>query len=128
MVTGYLIAGLLLIVFVSSYFRDRMPYELFYVIHHLVFILFLLTAAHTLDDKQRNGEKDRSQTFKWFTASLLYYMCDRAAMFINHRYELPVLSASATQDDDGYNRVISIKVDKPAYFQFGSGQCKCYGP
>lgn len=123
MMSGYLIVGLVVLVLISSYFRQKLPYEVFYVMHHLVFVLFLLTAAHTLDNKQRSGEKDRSQTFKWFTASLLYYLCDRAAMCMNHRYNLPIVTAS-TQASGDNNRIVFIRTQKPAYFQFEPGQCK----
>ena len=79
MITGYCIAGLLLIIGATSFFRHNMKYENFYVVHHLVFALFFVTAAHTLDDMNRQGQA-RSQTFKWFTASLVYYLSDRISM------------------------------------------------
>jgi len=47
--------------------------------------LLLPTAAHTLDVEQRSGKKDRSQTFKWFAAPLIYYLCDYATMWFNQR-------------------------------------------
>ena len=79
MITGYCIAGLLLIIGATSFFRHDMKYENFYVVHHLVFALFFVTAAHTFDDMNRQGQA-RSQTFKWFTASLVYYLSDRMSM------------------------------------------------
>ena len=79
MITGYCIAGLLLIIGATSFFRHNMKYERFYLIHHLVFALFFVTALHTFDDMNRQGQA-RSQTFKWFTASLIYYLSDRMSM------------------------------------------------
>ena len=122
MITGEIITVLLFFVLVTSYLRKRIPYEIFYFMHRLVFILFLLTAMHTYDDKERNGEKDRSQVYNWFTASLVYYVCGRAAMFINHRHKLPVVRASIAHDK-GSNRVVSITVKRPPYFSFELGQC-----
>ena len=77
MATGYLaITGCLILVVVTSYMRNRIKYEIFYYVHHFVFIMFALTIAHTLDDKFRRGQV-RSQNFKWFSASLLWYLTDR---------------------------------------------------
>ncbi|KAJ1428590.1 hypothetical protein B484DRAFT_396704 [Ochromonadaceae sp. CCMP2298] len=80
--TGYgIIAGLLLLGG-SSYLRHSMPYELFYALHHLVFVIFAVTIAHTLDANFRRGQV-RSQTFKWFSASLVLYFTDRIYMWAN---------------------------------------------
>ena len=70
MCTGYGILGSLLIVAATSYFRHKIPYELFYAVHHLVFIMYAITVAHTFDIQQRKGHTERSQTFKWFSASM----------------------------------------------------------
>lgn len=72
MCTGYAIFATLLIIGGSSYFRDKMPYEVFYIVHHLVFALYIITVAHTFDVAQRKGRANRSQTFKWFSTTLLY--------------------------------------------------------
>jgi len=50
--------------------------------------VYSLTIAHTVDAAQRCGEKDRSQTFKWFVVPLLYYFCDYAMMWINQRFKV----------------------------------------
>lgn len=70
MCTGYGILAALLIVAGTSHFRHRIPYELFYVIHHLVFVMYIITVAHTFDIEQRKNRADRSQTFKWFSATM----------------------------------------------------------
>ena len=123
MITGYVIIGTLLFIAGSSYARDRIPYEIFYALHHVVFIMFAVTVAHTFDDVQRDTSKERSQTFKWFSASLLYYICDRAAMSINHKYVASISSVTPIWTKYGSNMII-IKLRKPLLFNFRSGQCK----
>ena len=51
----------------------------------IVIVTFTTTTAHTIDVGQRSGKKDRSQTFKWFAAPLIYYLCDYAMMWFNQR-------------------------------------------
>lgn len=51
MSTGLGIVGALILVWGTSYFRDRIRYEHFYIVHHVVFILFGITIAHTFDDQ-----------------------------------------------------------------------------
>ena len=121
MATGYAILGLMLIIGGTSYFRHRMPYELFYAIHHLVFIMYFVTIAHTLDREQRQGNKERSQTFKWFSSTLLYYFCDRAAMHLNHRYEARLLGSSTVSGSNGSKMVI-LKLKRPVLMTFKPGQ------
>ena len=60
----------------SSYERERIPNEIFYALHHVVFIMFAITVAHTLDDVQSDTPKERSQSFKWFFTYLMFYTCD----------------------------------------------------
>jgi predicted ferric reductase len=52
--TGYGLIAILLILFFTSFFRQKIPYEVFYAVHHLVFGMFGLTIAHTFDDKVRH--------------------------------------------------------------------------
>lgn len=85
MITGYCILGLLILMASTAYFRNTIPYELFYGVHFLFLAMYSLAIAHTLDVAQRSGKKDRSQTFKWFVAPLIYYMCDYAMMYFNQR-------------------------------------------
>ena len=125
MITGYVIFGLLLMVFITSYFRNKIVYEAFYILHHLVFALFLVTAAHTLDEEHRHG-KNRSQAFKWFTASLLYYICDRLSMFMNHRYTTSAVSVSGIEGKFNDRSVVVLRIKRPPCFQFCPGQCKLY--
>jgi predicted ferric reductase len=121
MITGYAILASLLIIGGTSYWRHKIPYELFYAIHHLVFIMYFVTIAHTLDMEQRRGIKERSQTFKWFSSTLLFYLCDRAAMHLNHRYKTRLLGSSIVSGTDGSKMVI-LKLSRPALFRFKPGQ------
>lgn len=121
MITGYCIIGLLLLVGVSSFLRDRIKYELFYALHHLVFLIYAVTTIHTLDVVHRTGERDRSQSFKWFSATILYYICDRAALAINHTYRTSIAASSAVTSSKG-TRMAIIKVHRPALFHFKPGQ------
>ena len=137
MITGYIIIGFLLIVGGTAYFRHHMPYEVFYAIHHLVFILYFITILHTFDREQRSGAKARSQTFKWFSSTLLYYFCDRAAMILNHHYRTPLVASSivdgAQNDDDiassnrssdnnSNNKMVILRLRRPVLFHFKPGQ------
>eukprot|EP00339_Tiarina_fusa_P005595 CAMPEP_0117040420 /NCGR_PEP_ID=MMETSP0472-20121206/28285_1 /TAXON_ID=693140 ORGANISM="Tiarina fusus, Strain LIS" /NCGR_SAMPLE_ID=MMETSP0472 /ASSEMBLY_ACC=CAM_ASM_000603 /LENGTH=281 /DNA_ID=CAMNT_0004751141 /DNA_START=148 /DNA_END=989 /DNA_ORIENTATION=- len=121
MITGYVILGMMLIIGGTSYFRHKIPYEIFYGIHHLVFIMYFVTIAHTLDIEQRSGMKERSQTFKWFSSTLLYYFCDRAAMHLNHRYDTRLLASSTVSGSSG-SKMIILKLDRPVLLAFKPGQ------
>ena len=122
MCTGYGIIASILILLGTSYFRHRIPYEIFYGVHHLVFIMYAITIAHTLDDKQRTGESQRSQTFKWFSATLVYYMCDRAAMYLNNRYTTRLVSSTTIEGSSNGSRMIILRLKRPALFTFKPGQ------
>jgi predicted ferric reductase len=121
MITGYVIFAFLIVVGVTSFYRHSIPYELFYYIHHVVFLLYILTIAHTLDVEQRSGRSSRSQTFKWFTSTLLYYVCDRAAMHLNHKYTTKMMGSSVVWGSNG-SKLVILKVLRPILFQFKPGQ------
>mmetsp|Transcript_12619 Transcript_12619/g.30552 ORF Transcript_12619/g.30552 Transcript_12619/m.30552 type:complete len:911 (-) Transcript_12619:238-2970(-) len=121
MITGYCIIGTLLLVGVTSLLRHRIPYEVFYVVHHVVFAMYIITIAHTLDVEQRSGNSDRSQTFKWFSATILYYVCDRAAMRLNHQYTTKVVDSSVVRGSQG-SKLVILKVRRPVLFNFKPGQ------
>jgi len=119
--TGYGIFATLLLVGATSYFRDRIPYEIFYVTHHLVFVMFAIAIAHTFDDKARGGQS-RSQNFKWFTASLIWYLSDRAFMVYNTEI-LPVVEWLALGREDGQRgKVLILRLKRPAHWRFQPGQ------
>lgn len=121
MCTGYGILATILIILGTSYHRHKIPYEVFYGVHHLVFIFYAITIAHTLDDKQISGRKQRSQTFKWFSATLVYYFCDRAAMYLNHRYKARLVSSSTIEGSSECKMMI-IRLLRPDLFCFKPGQ------
>jgi len=123
MITGYAILGMILIVVATSYSRYYIPYEVFYVVHHLVFILFIVTIVHTFDVVQRTGERQRSQTFKWFSMTLLYYVTDRLAMHFHHTYRTKLLECSAIKGNCSDNsRMLILKLKRPPLFFFRPGQ------
>lgn len=121
MCTGYGIVASLLIIGISSFLRNVIPYEVFYAIHHLVFAMYAITIAHTFDDVERNGGRARSQTFKWFSTSILFYIADRAMMKINHRYRVKLSSSSLIRSSNG-GKMVVLRLRRPAVFHFKPGQ------
>lgn len=143
MITGYVIMSFFLIIGITSYLRHRIPYEYFYNIHQMVFILYALIIVHTFDVKQRSGQQQRSQTFVWFSATLLYYVCDRAALKFQHFYgNARILSCSTVEGKNttttlagqhvttsatlsrvgGVRRMLLLKLKRPPLFSFQPGQ------
>ena len=117
--TGYGILFSLIIVAVTSYLRNTIPYEIFYYVHHLVFAMFAITIAHTMDDKFRGGQ-ERSQTFKWFSASLVLYFTDRFYMYFKSgSHEVVEWRAL---DDMSSGKFVVVKIRKPLNFVFRPGQ------
>ncbi len=121
MITGYVIFGLFLTVAITSYLRTVIPYRVFYIIHHVVFITYAVTIAHTIDQVQRN-KGGRSQTFKWFTASLLIYITDRASMYFNQRHHTKILPESALISSSDGKKMVLLEVKKPDLLYFQPGQ------
>ena len=120
MCTGYAIAGVVFIIALTSYFRHRIPYEIFYAVHHLLFIMYIVTVAHTFDHMQRSNTRTRSQTFHWVSATLLYYLCDRAASYLNHHYKAKLESSSAITGEG--SKMVLLKMRCPTLFDFKPGQ------
>jgi len=119
--TGYGIFAATLIVLFSSYFRHKLPFEVFWWLHHFVFLMFFLAMLHTFDSEFRKGTtvgKNRSQTFKWFTASLLIYLGDRMWATISAHRNVPVKSMAIDAD----NKVLLLQLPKPHSFTFRPGQ------
>ena len=101
--------------------RNRIKYEIFYYVHHLVFVMFSLAIAHTLDDKFRRGQV-RSQNFKWFSASLLWYLTDRFQASFS-TFECDVEECKVFGDDsDESRKVVKLRLTRPATFVFRPGQ------
>uniref|UniRef100_A0A7S3PTV5 FAD-binding FR-type domain-containing protein n=1 Tax=Chaetoceros debilis TaxID=122233 RepID=A0A7S3PTV5_9STRA len=120
MVTGYFIFLAFMTVGISSYLRFKIPYRIFYIIHHVVFLAYFLCILHTLDSVQRQ-KGGRSQAFKWLSSSILLYCCDRAAMYMTQRYKTKIIISHAI--DSGENeRCILLKANKPNLLQFSPGQ------
>jgi hypothetical protein len=120
MCTGYAITGFVFMIGLTSYFRHRIPYEIFYAVHHLLFVLYIVTVAHTVDHMQRSNTRPRSQTFHWVSATLLYYLCDRAASYLNHHYKAKLESSSATTGKG--SKMVVLKMRRPTLFDFKPGQ------
>ena len=121
MCTGYGILASLLLVAVSSFFRNRIPYEVFYTLHHLVFVMYAISIAHTMDDEQRDGKKDRSQTFKWFSATLWIYVADRLLSYLNST-KVPAVQLRALGERGVSSRAVILRVARPRSFTFRPGQ------
>jgi predicted ferric reductase len=121
MITGYGILVILLIITGTSYSRHKIPYKVFYAIHQIIFLLYIIVVIHTFDMVYRKGKESRSQTFKWFSSTLLYYICDRAAMRLNHKYQTRLVSSSAVTGSNG-SRMLILKVRRPVLFNFKPGQ------
>jgi predicted ferric reductase len=119
MMTGYAITVCTLIVGATSYMRHRIPYELFYALHHVVFILYLLTILHTLDMQYRHG-RQRSQCFTWVSTTLLYYICDRVGARLNHTYRVRAISCSTVSGGSG--KMVVLRLSRPTLFEFKPGQ------
>jgi hypothetical protein len=123
MITGYVVFVCFSVVGITSFLRYKIKYRVFYVVHHIVFVAYIITIMHTIDVVERK-KGGRSQTFKWFSASILLYICDRAAMYLNHRYFTTLSRASAidTTDTSGKGRLVILKTKKPELFHFSPGQ------
>jgi len=122
MLTGYAILLCILLVALTSFFRERIPYWIFYAAHHLVFLMFAVTVLHTNDHRQRDGSESRSQTFKWFSMPLILYAFDRAYVHFLQKYEVPVVEATAVGHGKEYSaRYIVLRVKRPPAFIFLPG-------
>jgi predicted ferric reductase len=124
MMTGYGILSIVLIITATSYFRHKIPYEFFYAIHQIIFFLYIAVVIHCYDMAQRKGRESRTQTIKWFSSTLLYYICDRAAMHFNHKFQTRLVSSSTVTGSNG-SKMIILKVRRPVLFNFRPGQYAC---
>jgi predicted ferric reductase len=121
MITGYGITVLSLFVAATSYFRHIIPYEIFYAVHHLVFLLYIVTVLHTYDKVMRSNQKNRYQTFMWFSTTILFYVCDGAMMHMNQTHRARLMSSSVISGSNCSKTVI-IKLRRPVLFDFKPGQ------
>lgn len=121
MITGYIILATFIILAATSFTRHILPYRVFYIFHHLFLLAYAATIAHTIDGIQRK-EGGRSQSFKWFSATLVFYLCDRASMYFNRRFKTIIdLSSISFQSGIG-KKSTYLKVLKPKCFHFDPGQ------
>lgn len=116
MATGYGILGTTIVVLFTAMFRGRIGYNLFFFSHLLVLVMYLLALLHTIDNEVRAG-KVRSQSFRWFTASLLIYISDRAWRHCTVHHSS---AASGWLSADG--TTIALKIQRPPTFVFVPGQ------
>jgi predicted ferric reductase len=119
MMTGYAITLGTLFIGGASYLRHQIPYELFYAVHHLAFILYGITILHTLDTQYRHG-RQRSQTFTWVSVTLMYYICDRVGARLNPKYRVRAVSCSTVSG--GKARMAVLRLARPTLFEFKPGQ------
>jgi len=121
-ITGYVIFVAFMSVGITSFLRFKIPYRVFYVVHHVVFIGYILTIMHTIDVVERK-QGGRSQSFRWFSATLLLYVCDRAAMYITNRHTSVLVESKAIGSNSSDKQKMAImKVKKPNLFHFYPGQ------
>lgn len=106
------------IVLISSFFRSRIKYEIFYSLHFLVFVMFLMAIIHTFDDEVRNHGKIRSQAINWFITSLALYFTDRAWSLMTRAKNVTVISVQPTPD----RTCVILRLAKPPHFNFVPGQ------
>jgi len=119
MITGYCILACTLIVLFTSLLRGKLTYKQFYFPHLLMLAMYGLATVHTLDDEFREEDKQRSQTFKWFAASLSLYYADRLCRKTLATWK-NVKIKSARIPSDGLAFVLHLK--RPYNFNFSSGQ------
>ena len=82
---GYLLFFSMLVIGSTAFMRHT-PLSTFYLFHGLILLLHWISIIHTFDRAHRSGEKFRSQNVKWFSAPLLFYLCDYAMLYINQRF------------------------------------------
>lgn len=121
MITGYAIFITFMTVGITSFLRHKIKYRLFYIVHHVVFAAYILTIMHTIDVVERK-QGGRSQAYKWFSASILLYICDRSAMYLYHRYFTNVVNVHAIDSEMENGRLVVLKVRKPELLHFSPGQ------
>lgn len=102
MLTGYILFALFMTVGISSYYRFQIRYKWFYNIHQLVFVAFFFAIIHTIDRIQRS-QGGRSQVYLWISASLIWYISDRATLYTKGRHFTTI---------EGYQAINSLKQDE----------------
>lgn len=123
MLTGYGIAFIFLLVGLSSFFRFQLKYRIFTTIHQVVFLGLLICIMHTIDAVHRS-DGSRSQSYMWISASVLFYITDRATMYSKSRFTTTVEGYQAINKEKKFhtNGMVVLKLKKPKLFHFQAGQ------
>ena len=115
--TGLALMGALVLIAVPAYFRSKIPYELFYGLHHIFVPLYAIGIAHTLDPKGRNEFSSRMQVILWTTAPILIYSFDRTMRNFDLK-EVALTSFKLTTSP----RAALLRMPAPAGLDFLVGQ------
>eukprot|EP00605_Chrysophyceae_sp_TOSAG23-4_P001134 GSChrysophyteH1.ASY1.ANO1.1240.1 assembled CDS len=81
--------------------------------------MFAVATLHTNDKGVRKGTLNRSQTFKWYSATIMYYFLDRYFMHMTASRSMKIESAKALgAPDKGQktsvgNHVVILKIKRP---------------
>src|SRR6056297_1618776 len=110
--TGLVTFAATFIVFITSYLRGRLQYEVFYVSHFFVFVMFLFATIHTFDNVARNGQI-RSQGVAWFGTSMAIYLADRLWAAMSKKV-CRVIEAAPTHD----GCTLALTIERPPGFHF----------
>lgn len=147
MITSYIMLTLISLVAITSYFRNKTCYKLFYVAHHVIFLLFAVVIVQNgscQDSKAQvvAGTENAVNSsvnvppFQWFIIPLLYYVCDRINMRMNHLHSARLLACSTVIESCNYQdkrairesiseRVVGtiiLTLQRPILFDFQPGQ------
>lgn len=115
--TGLVTFAATSVVLITSYLRGRTTYELFYVAHFAVFLMFFFAAIHTVDIKVRTGKLERSQTLTWFGTSMALYLTDRLWSYATTK-RCRVVEVHTTRD----GKALVLRLARPPDFKFYGGQ------
>lgn len=115
-ITGAVCLGVTIIIMVTSYCRNRTPFEVFYIFHMFVFVMFGFAIVHTFDDAARLKGKVRTQTIQWVGSSLLIYATSKFWTKFGSTYKCKVLSKEVL------GNVCILTLERPPGFHFEAGQ------
>lgn len=114
----------MLAIWITSALRRRIRYEIFYYVHQLALLLFVLLVLHTLG----KFRSKLNQCYPWVAPSFLYYISDRLYMRYFQKYRTPLVSATTIDADinseshANKNKAMILRIRRPALFTFKAGQ------